>query len=80
MARLLLPASLTSLFSPLMMMHKPYCPKIMTENLREGLDLGPGVLGAKELRVVRLGIRAMTWVRGCKAKGLCRRFGEIALV
>lgn len=54
MARLLLPASLTSLFSPLMMMHKPYCPKIMTKNLRGGARPGAWGPRAAKLRVVRV--------------------------
>ena len=50
MLRLLLPASLTLLFSPLMMMHKPHFPEIMTEDLRGGDSWKQRKLGVWGLR------------------------------
>lgn len=59
MLRLLLPASLTLLFSPLMMMHKLHFPEIMTENLGGGFRRRE-----RELRVWGLrdmGLRMGPW-------------------
>lgn len=50
MPRLLLPASLTLLFSPLMMMHKPHFPEIMTETLGGGYGRRERELGVWGLR------------------------------
>lgn len=59
MRRLLLPASLTLLFSPLMMMHKPHFPEIMTENFRGGYRRRERELGVWGLR--DMGLRMGPW-------------------
>lgn len=67
-----------------MMMHKPYCPKIMTENLRGGLrpgTWGPGSRGVEggEVRDLSQEVAKRMPGQGSLQKGLGRQllFGSM---